>query len=314
MHERSDMSRKTPDGPPLAETGEVRSAQIGAPADHPHAAGRLDKVLLLRGLAPSRARAAQLIAQRLVRVDGQVVVKASTSVSADQEVSLVRADEWVSRAAYKLLGALDSCPQVSVAGARCLDAGASTGGFTQVLLSRGAAHVVAADVGRDQMAKRVSEDPRVSVVEGLNLRYVEPGQLGPAFDVVVADLSFISLRLVLRPLRDQAAPGADILLMVKPQFEVGRQKLPKTGVVTSAQQRRDAVAGVIETAGELGLAANSVHRSAVTGQDGNAEFFVHFTAPHAGDTAPYAGETVGNASTSRLAPAVNAKLDGIDYS
>lgn len=306
MHERSHIRRDRPSGPAVDEAAEGSPAE-SRPADHPRAAGRLDKVLQARGLAPSRARAAQLIAERLVCVDGQVVTKASASVSPDQGVVLLRTDEWVSRAAYKLLGALEACPQISVAGARCLDAGASTGGFSQVLLSRGAAHVVAADVGRGQIARQVAEDPRVSVVEGLNLRYVKPGELGPAFDLIVADLSFISLRLVLAPLRDQAAPGADILLMVKPQFEVGRAKLPKSGVVTSAQLRREAVAGVIEAAEERGLAAQSVHRSAVTGQDGNAEFFVHFIAPHA-------DERAGNVPPSRLVPAVNAKLDGIDYS
>lgn len=237
-------------------------------------AERLDKALVTRGLAASRTRAGQLITAGTVNVDGVTVTKTSTKVDACQEITVTGQEPWVSRAAHKLLGALDAFPQVSVHGAHCLDAGASTGGFTQVLLDRGAAHVVAADVGHDQLASVLREDRRVTNIEGLNLRYAQPDQLGGPFDLVVADLSFISLKLVIGALVQHAAPHADLVLMVKPQFEIGRERLGRTGVVASPQLRREAVAGVIGAASEAGLQVLGVVRSPLTGQDGNAEFFL----------------------------------------
>lgn len=236
---------------------------------------RLDKALVDRGVVATRSRAAQLIQSGAVTVDGSTVEKPAQKVRADQEVRLRAQDPWVSRSAHKLLGALEACPAVSVADIRCLDAGASTGGFTQVLLSRGADRVVAVDVGHDQLAPALREDPRVENHEGLNLRHLQPGRLGEPFDLIVADLSFISLRLVMEQLAQQARPGGDLLMMVKPQFEVGRQRLARTGVVTSPQLRREAVAGVVSSALEAGLSLISVHRSALSGQDGNLEFFLH---------------------------------------
>lgn len=244
---------------------------------------RLDRALVERGLVATRSRAAQLVRSGAVTVDGQPVLRPALKISSDQSVVLSELDPWVSRAAHKLIGALDACPEISVAGARCLDAGASTGGFTQVLLSRDAAHVVAADVGHDQLAAPLRGDPRVENHEGLNLRHLRPGQLGESFDLIVADLSFISLRLVMPALAHQIRPGGDLLMMVKPQFEIGRERLSRTGVVTSPQLRHEAVAGVVDSALQDGLTLASVHRSALTGQDGNLEFFLHLRRPTAQD-------------------------------
>ncbi|GAB3193672.1 TlyA family RNA methyltransferase [Nesterenkonia suensis] len=263
---------------------------------------RLDRALITRGLAPSRSRAGQLIGSGAVTVDGRTVTKVSTPVRPHQSVQVAVDDPWVSRAAHKLLGALDSCPEIAVAGRRCLDAGASTGGFTQVLLERGAAHVVAVDVGHDQLATLLREDRRVENHEGLNLRHLRADELGEPFSLIVADLSFISLRLVTGTLAAQAAPGADLLLMVKPQFEVGRGRLGRTGVVTSPELRREAVVGVVDSARQHGLTLLSAHRSPLPGQDGNREFFVHLRRP----------DDVPN-SPSREVSAQAARLEQVDY-
>lgn len=239
---------------------------------------RLDKELLARGLAPSRTRAGRLIAAGEVLVDGDRVLRPSTLVTGAQRLEVTSTDRWVSRAAHKLLGALDACAEVGVAGRRCLDVGASTGGFTQVLLTRAAAGVVAVDVGHDQLAGTLRDDPRVEVHEGLNIRDLTPGMLGAGFDLIVADLSFISLRLVVSALAGQCRPGTDLLLMVKPQFEVGRHRLPRTGVVTDPSLRTEAVTGVIDAAAAQGLGAIGAHRSQLPGQDGNREFFLHLRA------------------------------------
>lgn len=263
---------------------------------------RLDRALVDRGLVTTRSRAAQLIQSGAVSVDGQHVQRPALKVSASQSVELSEQDPWVSRAAHKLIGALDACPEISVAGTRCLDAGASTGGFTQVLLEREAAQVVAVDVGHDQLAAQVRQDPRVQNHEGLNLRHLRPGELGEPFDLVVADLSFISLRLVIAALAQQVRAGGDMLTMVKPQFEVGRERLARTGVVTSPELRREAVSGVVGSALQAGLALESVHRSALAGQDGNFEFFLHLRRPTAQD--PGSRDAVSE---------VDSKLGSIDF-
>ncbi len=188
---------------------------------------------------------------------------------------------YVSRAAHKLVSALEAFPDVAVAGRRALDAGASTGGFTQVLLERGAERVAAVDVGHDQLAPTVRADPRVLVREGLNVRDLTAEDIDGPVDLVVSDLSFISLRLVLAPLAGVCRPGAELLLMVKPQFEVGRRALPRTGVVTDPDARRDAVVGVAAAALGAGLAPRGLARSGLAGQDGNAEFFLRLRRPDA---------------------------------
>ncbi|MGJ9374348.1 TlyA family RNA methyltransferase [Nesterenkonia sp. CF4.4] len=236
---------------------------------------RLDKAMVSRGLVPSRTRSGQLISQGQVSVDGVVIHKASTTVAEHQRIDVGNQDPWVSRSAHKLDGVLTASPQIPVQGRRCLDAGASTGGFTQVLLERGAAHVVAVDVGHDQLHALLAGDPRVENHEGLNLRHLKPTDLGEPFDLIVADLSFISLRLVLPALAGQASEGADLLLMVKPQFEIGRDRLGRTGVVSSPLLRREAVESVLSAADAQHLKLVAVHRSGLPGQDGNVEFFLH---------------------------------------
>lgn len=237
---------------------------------------RLDRELVERGLARSRNQASRLIVDARVRVDGLVVTKPSYDVrNASIEVD---PEHYVSRAAYKLTGALDACG-IAVAG-RALDAGASTGGFTQVLLERGADLVYAVDVGHDQLADEVRADPRVVVREGLNLRGLTLADLdGQAVDLAVGDVSFISLRLLLAPLFAVIRRGGMALLLVKPQFEVGRAALGKNGVVTDESLRDRAVADVVRDAEELGARLTWRGPSGLPGTDGNVEHFVLFEVP-----------------------------------
>lgn len=242
-------------------------------------ATRLDTELVRRGLARSRKQAGDLIAAGRVAVDGQPVARSAVQVTQERTVTVQPdADDpgYASRAGHKLAGALDALPGIDVAGRRCLDAGASTGGFTDVLLRRGAAHVVAVDVGHDQLVERLRADPRVEVREGVNVRSLARGDIDPAPSLVVADLSFISLTLVLPALAEVATPDADLLLMVKPQFEVGRERLGSGGVVRQPSLWVDAVVGVARAATGLGLGAREVVRSALPGPSGNVEFFVWF--------------------------------------
>ncbi|MFI2563743.1 TlyA family RNA methyltransferase [Paenarthrobacter sp. NPDC018779] len=237
---------------------------------------RLDQELVIRGLARSRTHAAKLIADGKVTSGGAVLSKASQPVGAGTalQVEPHPEDAYVSRAGHKLAGALAAFPDVTVAGRRCLDAGASTGGFTDVLLRQGAAQVVAVDVGHGQLVQPLRDDPRVDVHEGLNVRYMTPDQIGGAASLTVADLSFISLTLVLEPLAACTAPGGDLVLMVKPQFEVGKERLSRTGVVSSEQERRRAVAQVVRAAVDTGLDVQGLAASLLPGQDGNVEYFL----------------------------------------
>lgn len=243
---------------------------------------RADVALAARGLARSRTEGAALIRAGQVLLDGRPVRRPSDRVAADATLRLRDpGPRYVSRAAHKLVSALEAFPDVAVAGRRALDAGASTGGFTQVLLERGAERVAAVDVGHDQLAPTVRADPRVLVREGLNVRDLRAEDIDGPVDLVVSDLSFISLRLVLAPLAGVCRPGAELLLMVKPQFEVGRRALPRTGVVTDPDARRDAVVGVAAAALGAGLAPRGLARSGLAGQDGNAEFFLRLRRPDA---------------------------------
>ena len=243
---------------------------------------RADVALAARGLARSRTEGAALIRAGQVLLDGRPVRRPSDRVAADATLRLRDpGPRYVSRAAHKLVSALEAFPDVAVAGRRALDAGASTGGFTQVLLERGAERVAAVDVGHDQLAPTVRADPRVLVREGLNVRDLRAEDIDGPVDLVVSDLSFISLRLVLAPLAGVCRPGAELLLMVKPQFEVGRRALPRSGVVTDPDARRDAVAGVAAAALGAGLAPRGLTRSGLAGQDGNAEFFLRLRRPDA---------------------------------
>ena len=241
---------------------------------------RLDAELVRRGLARSREHAVALIAEGRVAVSGRAANKPATGVDANTPV-VVRTDpdrpSWVSRGAHKLLGALEAFP-VPVEGRRALDAGASTGGFTEVLLRRGAREVVAVDVGYGELAWSLRTDERVTVLERTNVRTLTPEQAGGPVDLVVADLSFISLRLVLPALIACATGEADLLPMVKPQFEVGKERLPAGGVVRDPALRAEAVRGVARTAAELGLGVRGVTASPLPGPSGNVEFFLWLQA------------------------------------
>jgi 23S rRNA (cytidine1920-2'-O)/16S rRNA (cytidine1409-2'-O)-methyltransferase len=238
---------------------------------------RLDAELVRRGLARSREHAAELIAAGAVRVSGQVASKPATGVEPATPVLVVDDGNdpgYVSRGAHKLAGALAAFAGLSVEGKRCLDAGASTGGFTDVLLRSGAASVVAVDVGYGQLAWALRTDERVSVLDRTNVRTLTPEAIGGPVDVAVADLSFISLKLVLPALAACAKPGADLVPMVKPQFEVGRERVGSGGVVRDAQLRADAVLDVAAAAGQLGLGVAGVVASPLPGPSGNVEFFL----------------------------------------
>ena len=250
---------------------------------------RLDAELVRRGLARSRNQAAELVAAGRVRVDGRVATKAATAVAPATPVLVADQDteRYVSRGAHKLLGALAAFDAVTVPGRRCLDAGASTGGFTDVLLRRGADRVVAVDVGYGQLAWRLRTDNRVHVLERTNVRELEPEQIGGPVDLVVADLSFISLRVVLPALARCAGPDADLLLMVKPQFEVGRDRVGAGGVVREPALRAEAVLQVAQAAAATGLQTAGVTASPLPGPAGNVEYFLWLRR---GDTGVDAGE------------------------
>jgi len=181
---------------------------------------------------------------------------------------------YASRGGHKLAGALAAFTSLRVAGRRCLDAGASTGGFTDVLLRAGAAHVVAADVGYGQLAWSLRTDPRVTVLDRINVRALKPEQVAPAPDLVVADLSFISLTLVLPALTECATPDADFVLLVKPQFEAGKGRVGAGGVVRETSVRYEAVKKVCDAAAELGLGVPGITASPLPGPAGNVEYFV----------------------------------------
>lgn len=236
---------------------------------------RLDAELVRRGLAGARAEAQRLIAEGRVTVDGAPAAKATAQVAPSQAVVVLPGErQWASRAAYKLIGALDRFA-IDVAGRHCLDAGASTGGFTDVLLSRGAARVVAVDVGYGQLLWRLREDSRVVVLDRTNVRALAPGQVpAPPPTLVVADLSFISLTLVLPALRAVAADGADFVLMVKPQFEAGRDHVGSGGVVRDAEGWRAAMTRVVDAGTAAGLVLRGVATSPLPGPSGNVEFFL----------------------------------------
>ncbi len=241
---------------------------------------RCDQELVTRGLARSRSHAAQLISAGRVLRDGTVVLKASAAVLPGHTLEVEGlGEDYVSRAGNKLDGALRAFPDVVPTGRRCLDAGASTGGFTDVLLRRGAREIAAVDVGHGQLVQHLRDDPRVHVFEGMNVRQLEAEDIGGRVDLTVADLSFISLRLVLAALAGATRPGGDLVLMVKPQFEVGRSALNRLGVVTSTEARRRAVAGVLGCALAHGLDVAGVARSELPGQDGNVEYFVWIKVP-----------------------------------
>jgi 23S rRNA (cytidine1920-2'-O)/16S rRNA (cytidine1409-2'-O)-methyltransferase len=241
---------------------------------------RLDAELVRRGLARSRDQARELVATGRVTVGGTPASKPATQVDLATPIvvrEVVDDPGYVSRGAHKLAGALERfVPDgLVVPGRRCLDAGASTGGFTDVLLRAGAAAVVAVDVGYGQLAWRLRQDPRVHILDRTNVRELVPGMVpGEPPELAVADLSFISLGLVLPALVGVCASSADFVLMVKPQFEVGRGKLGSGGVVRDAALRSDAVATIAGRAALLGLGVLGVTASPLPGPSGNVEYFL----------------------------------------
>lgn len=238
----------------------------------PDATTRLDLAIVEAGQARSRSQAIELVRAGRVRVNGQVVRRPAYQIGRDDQI-VTEVDPWVSRAAHKLLGAFDDSGLVVPA--RVLDAGASTGGFTQVLLARGAHVVYAVDVGHDQLADLLRSDPRVHVREGLNLRELTVADLDDEpVGLVVADVSFISLRLLLEPLFAVLAPNGLALLLVKPQFEVGRGFLDSSGVVRSARDRQASIDAVIGAAAALGWTPTWRADSRLAGPSGNLEHFV----------------------------------------
>jgi len=240
---------------------------------------RLDAELVRRKLARSRDQAAALVAAGRVQVRGTVAQKVATMIDPADPVVVTGDDpatEYVSRGSHKLAGALAAFTGLRVAGRRCLDAGASTGGFTDVLLRGGAGHVYAVDVGYGQLAWPLRTDERVTVMERTNVRTLTPDVLGGPVDLTVADLSFISLRLVLPALAACTAPDGDLVLMVKPQFEVGKERVGSGGVVRDPLLRAEAVLDVAATGAGLGLGVAGVAASPLPGPSGNVEFFLWF--------------------------------------
>ena len=240
---------------------------------------RLDVELVRRGLARSREQAAELVEQGRVELRGTRAVKAAAMVDPADPVRVVDAGGdpgFVSRGAHKLAGALAAFGPagLQVSGRRCLDAGASTGGFTQLLLAQGAAEVVAVDVGYGQLAWVLRNDSRVRIHERTNVRTLTPAAIGGPVDLTVADLSFISLRLVLPALAACTADDGDLVPMVKPQFEVGRDRVGAGGVVRDPALRASAVLDVAAAAEDLGLGVAGVVASPLPGPSGNVEFFL----------------------------------------
>ena len=246
---------------------------------------RLDTELVRRGLAGSRTEAQRLIDSGQVTVGGATAGKAATLVDAGAAVEVVHTGEqpYASRGGHKLAGAIDEL-RLDLTGRQVLDAGAAHGGFTDVALRRGAARVVAVDVAHGQLDWRLRSDERVVVLERTNVRHLTSDQVPPPRpDLVVADLSFISLTLVLPALRAVSADDADFVLMVKPQFEAGRQAVGRGGVVRDPAAWTQAVRRVIDAGAELGLATAGVAASPLPGPSGNVEFFVHLVSGPATD-------------------------------
>lgn len=235
---------------------------------------RLDVALVERGHFPSRSRAQAAVMAGRVRVDGRRVDKPGTQVTEAASVEVEATQEYVSRGGVKLANALDALG-VDVAGASALDLGASTGGFTDCLLRRGAARVIALDVGYGQLDWRLRQDERVHVMERTNARHLTPAALPYAPDLVTCDLSFISIGTVWGAVASCCAPGWHAMVMVKPQFEVGRERVGSGGVVRDPQAREDAVQGVIAVLERLGGRIEGVADSGLPGPKGNRETFVH---------------------------------------
>jgi 23S rRNA (cytidine1920-2'-O)/16S rRNA (cytidine1409-2'-O)-methyltransferase len=243
---------------------------------------RLDLLLVARGLAPTRQRAQAMILAGRISVDGVRIDKAGASIDAEADVRVAGpAMPYVSRGGLKLQAALDAFA-IDPSGQVCLDVGASTGGFTDCLLQRGARRVYAVDVGHGQLDARLRQDPRVVLRERLNARYLDPTAIPEPAGVATVDLSFISARLVMPAVRPLLAPGALLIVLVKPQFEAGRKEVPRGGVVKSEAVRRRAVEAVEMAGRALGLEPIGSLASPVLGARGNQEFLLVFRSPGSG--------------------------------
>jgi len=237
---------------------------------------RLDNLIAERGLAPSRTAAATSIRAGLVRVGrgGERASKPSQLVAADVAIEMEEGRRFASRGGLKLEAALEELA-VDVSGLDCLDVGASTGGFTDCLLQHGAARVIALDVGSGQLDWELRNDERVIVLEGVNARHLDVDELPFAAALATIDVSFISVAKVLQPVTAAMADDGEVLAMVKPQFELGKGRVGKGGVVRSSEERREAVGTVVATASQLGFGTRGVAPAGVPGPKGNQEFFVH---------------------------------------
>ncbi len=236
---------------------------------------RLDKVIKERRLIRSRSRAQRMIEAGRVQVNGQIIDRPGHPIDPEAQIEVLGYEAYVSRGGEKLEAALEQF-RVDPKGRACLDIGASTGGFTDCLLQHGASKVFAIDVGHDQLHPKLRSDPRVIAREGLNARYLEPRDIGQPVDLVVADVSFISLKLILPPLVDILARGGELVCLVKPQFEVGKDALPASGVVRDAALQARALNDVsrfIDAETPWHVVADMV--SPIEGEKGNVEFFVH---------------------------------------
>lgn len=257
-------------------TAKSRPAAPHAPRPPRVARERLDVLLVERGLATGRDRARALVMAREVLVDGELATQPAKPTSIDAAIEVKTPPRFVSRGGEKLAHALDRTG-VTVEGRRCLDVGASTGGFTDCLLQNGAAYVVAVDVGYGDFAAKLRDDPRIELHERTNARALEP--LDPPADLVVMDVSFISITTVLPAVVRSVAPGGDLLLMVKPQFEAGSEAVEKGGVVRDPVMHAGTVAKVMIAALDLGLRVRGIVRSPLLGPAGNREFFLWARVP-----------------------------------
>ncbi|HMD70877.1 MAG TPA: TlyA family RNA methyltransferase [Bryobacteraceae bacterium] len=234
---------------------------------------RLDRALVERGLVESREKAQALIMAGEVRVDGRRAVKSGQSVDADCPIEVLARPPYVGRGGFKLAAALRQFP-IAVAGAVCLDIGASTGGFTDVLLQAGAARVHAVDVGAGQLAWGLRTDPRVVLHERINARELTLAELGERVDLAVCDVSFISVTLILPAIPPLLQPGGQMVILIKPQFEVGKGQVGKGGIVRDPELHRAACERVARSAAELGF-ETSIMESPILGAEGNKEFLLH---------------------------------------
>lgn len=252
----------------------------------PQRRSRLDTLMVARGLAPTREKARAWVIAGLVASEGRRLDKPGMQIPAETPLEVAPGRRFVGRGAEKLGPALVRF-EIVAAGRDAIDVGASTGGFTQVLLEAGAARVIALDVGRGQLDWTLRNDPRVVAVEGVNVRYVDPASLPFRPTLATIDVSFISLRQVLEPTSACLAPGADIVALVKPQFELGRGRVGKSGIVRDPAHWDEVLAEIVAFSRERGLGPSGIARSALPGAKGNVEFFVHLRpgAKAAGDEA-----------------------------